>query len=395
MSTELAALREQRKLRILLNLLYYFPHRTGLTIYVQRLAEELARRGHDVTVLTARYHPSLPRDEEMVNGVRVVRLWTLPLRLSRGMVMPAYPWAAYLLMRQSDIVSIHVPMMETAFVSILAQLAGVNVIATHHGDLILPSGGMNRFIQNTMFALYQFMARRAAQLVGYSDDYAQHSYYLQPFLDKTTIIYPPVMMPEPRPAQVQALRAKWQHNGGPVIGYPGRFVQEKRPDLAIRALEVINRTYPNARIVFAGEYDIRYEDTWAKHQALVQQYREQLVFLGLLQDPQDMADFYAACDVMLLPSDTECFALAQVESMLSGTPMVMSNTPGGRVPVQVTGMGKLAERGDYQSIGAAVVEVLQNRERYVKPRAAIEAAFSFQTTVDRYEQLFYQHARKR
>ena len=48
----------------------------------------------EVTVLTARYRLDLPRDEQVINGVRVVRLWA-PIRLSRGMLMPAYPWAAW------------------------------------------------------------------------------------------------------------------------------------------------------------------------------------------------------------------------------------------------------------------------------------------------------------
>jgi hypothetical protein len=62
---------QPERLRILICLLYYFPHRTGLTIHVQRVAEELVRRGHEVTVLTARYHISLPRDETVHNGVRM------------------------------------------------------------------------------------------------------------------------------------------------------------------------------------------------------------------------------------------------------------------------------------------------------------------------------------
>jgi hypothetical protein len=53
-------MQDKRRLKILISLLYYYPHRTGLTIHVQSVAEELARRGHEVTVLTARYHPSLP-----------------------------------------------------------------------------------------------------------------------------------------------------------------------------------------------------------------------------------------------------------------------------------------------------------------------------------------------
>src|SRR5512145_146621 len=113
-----------RKLKILMCLLYYVPHRTGLTIHVQRVAEELARRGHEVTVLTARHKLSLPRDDEMHNGVRVVRLWVPPIPISRGMIMPAYPWAALGLMLQNDVVSVHIPMFETALIALLSVLSG-------------------------------------------------------------------------------------------------------------------------------------------------------------------------------------------------------------------------------------------------------------------------------
>ena len=104
---------DDRKLKILISLLYYYPHLTGLTYHVQLIAEELVRRGHEVTVLTARYTDELPRDTVTHNGVRVVRLWA-PIRISRGMIMPAFPWAMYLLMRKHDVVSIHTPMLETA-----------------------------------------------------------------------------------------------------------------------------------------------------------------------------------------------------------------------------------------------------------------------------------------
>jgi glycosyltransferase involved in cell wall biosynthesis len=383
------------KLKILISLLYYFPHRTGLTIHVQRVAEELVRRGHEVTVLTARHHISLPRDETMHNGVRIVRLWTPPIPISRGMIMPAFPWAAFGLMLEHDVVSIHTPMLETALVSVIAGLTGRKVIPTHHGDLILPGGFMNRFIVKTMFALYKFMAARAPRIIAYSDDYADHSYYLQPFRDKVEVIYPPINIPDADPARAKALHDEWSHEGGPVIGFSGRFVQEKRPDLLIRALDVINRTYPNARVVFAGEYEIAYENFWEENQHLVQQYRDQLIFLGLIPDAQDLANFYAACDVLALTSDSECFALVQVEAMLCGTPVVMTNTPGGRVPVTVTQMGKLAPVGDAQGIGEAIVEVLQNPDAYHKPREFIEEVFSFAETVDRYEETFRKYAVKR
>lgn len=386
---------DRRRLRILISLLYYFPHRTGLTIHVQRVAEELVRRGHEVTVLTARYRSDLPRDDVHEHeGVRIVRLWA-PVRISRGMVMPAYPWAAWALMRRHDVVSIHTPMFETLLVAWLSRLTGTPVVVTHHGDLVLPPGLFNRVIRGVMFAMFRAVASRAGRLIGYSEDAAAHSYYLRPFASKVSVVSPPILMPAPDPVRVQALRAAWSRDGGPIIGFAGRFVREKRPDLLIEALSVVHQRYPGARIVFAGEYDIRYEDTWRRHRDLVARYREHLVFLGVRTEPADMADFYAACDVVALTSDTECFALVQVEAMLCGTPVVMTDVPGGRVPVTVTGMGRLAEAGNAESIGRAIVEVIDRREAFVRPRAEIEAHFSFQTTVDAYERIFYESLAER
>ncbi len=383
------------KLKILISLLYYYPHTTGLTIHVQRIAEELVRRGHDVTVLTARYSNDLPRDDKLTHkGVRIVRLWA-PIRMSRGMIMPAYPWAAFKLMRQHDVVSIHTPMLETALVALISVLARRKLIITHHGDLVLPDGLLNRFIQGTMFFLYRIAALVAPKIIAYSRDYADQSYYLLPFSDKVVPNYPPIHMPPPQPERVAQMRAEWSQNGGPIIGYAGRFVQEKRPDLAIKALDVINQTYPNARLVFMGEYDIPYEDTWTRQRELVRQYESQLKFLGIVRDQQEVANFYAACDVLVLPSDTECFALVQVEAMLCGTPVVMTDIPGGRVPVRETGMGKLAKQGDAQSIGQALVDVLNEPEKYTKSREFIEDVFSVQETVDTYERLFRTYAHQR
>ncbi len=387
------AQRRRRKLKILIILLYYHPHSTGLTHYVRMLAEELARRGHEVTVVASCHSSDLPLGETTLNGVRVVRLWA-PIALSRGRIMPTYPWAIYRLLREHDVVNMHIPLLETALVAFLSRIAGVKIIPTHHGDLILPKSLVNDIITRIMFVFYKYLAKRAPCIIGLSDDYADNSYYLRPYRQKVRIIYPPMIIPEPQPAGVKALRAKWRREGGPLIGYAGRFVQEKRPDLLIRALDVINGVYPNARIVFAGEYDISYEGTWQRQQALVNEYQSQLIFLGLIRDKQALANFYAACDVLVMPSDSDCFPLVQGEAMLCGTPVVMTDIPGGRVAVKITGMGKLAKPGDWRSIGEATLAVLRDPAKYTKPRAHISGIFSFEDTVNRYESIFYEYARR-
>ena len=79
-------------MRILISLMYYRPHYSGLTIYTERLARAFAARGHQVTVLTSRFDDNLPEDE-VKDGVRIIRPWVM-FKISKGVIMPEMPvWA--------------------------------------------------------------------------------------------------------------------------------------------------------------------------------------------------------------------------------------------------------------------------------------------------------------
>ncbi|MGD9943173.1 MAG: glycosyltransferase family 4 protein [Burkholderiaceae bacterium] len=373
-------------LRLLIGLQYYLPHRTGYTLHVQRVARALAARGHSVSVLTARHLPQLAL-RETIDGVDVLRL-SAPLRISRGAVMPGYPWHAWRLAAQADAIWISTPLLETSLWAAVARLRRRRLVITHHGDLHLPGGLLNRFIERFTFANYRIAARAADAIVAYSDDYARFSPYLRPYAGKVSVNYPPLEIPRPDPAAVARLRARLAPQGGPVIGFAGRFVREKRPDVLLQAALLLRQRYPGLRIAFAGQHRIGYEDTWQRCGELLAEVGDSAVFLGLIEDAQALADFYAACDVLALPSESECFALVQVEAMLCGTPVVASDIPGARVPVQQTGMGRLCRCGDAQALADGIAAVLEAPERHRRPRDQIEAVFDLERTVDRYEALF-------
>ena len=69
-----------------------------------------------------------------------------------------------------------------------------------------------------------------------------------------------------------------------------------------------------------------------------------------------------------------------------------SDIYGNRVAVSITGMGKLARKGDWQSLGAAIIDVLDEPEKFVKPREFIKDIFSFDKTVNEYEAIFFEYA---
>ena len=52
----------------------FLPYIGGIERQNQLLSEALVKRGHEVTVLTRRYDPALPK-HEIRNGVRIQRLW--------------------------------------------------------------------------------------------------------------------------------------------------------------------------------------------------------------------------------------------------------------------------------------------------------------------------------
>lgn len=361
---------------------YYPPHRTGLSLYVQRTMEALAARGHRVTVVTSRFSPDLPLDT-VEHGVRVLRLPSL-VRISRGQVMPGFPRAAAAVLAEADVANVHTPMLETPLVARLAERASVPLVLTHHGDLVLPTGAANRAIEAIVAAGFQHAARRARRIVAYTEDYRRHSPWLVPVADRVTPVYPPIVAAHPGPGAA-AFRRMLGAGEGPLVGYAGRFVEEKRPDLLLRAALQLRRRWPHLRVAFAGQYLMPYERFFDQCAPMVHALGESVRFLGLLEDPQALADFYAACDLLVLPSATECFGLVQAEAMLCGTPVIATTIPGARVPVQVTGMGRLVPPRDATALAGAIQEVLTDPDRYRRTRAEIEAIFQQDQIVDQYE----------
>jgi len=125
-------------MRILTVLTYYRPHTSGLTIYAERLAKALARRGHQVTVLTSQYERSLPR-EEQVDGVRIVRapvMW----RVSKGVIMPTFGFLATRLVLSHDVVHLHLPQFDAAGIALRGRLLRKPTVITYHCDLRMPLG---------------------------------------------------------------------------------------------------------------------------------------------------------------------------------------------------------------------------------------------------------------
>ncbi len=372
-------------MRILMALSYYYPHWTGLTAFAQRMAEGLVERGHQVTVVTCKYRPDLAADE-MHRGVRIVRVpsWG---RLSRGPVMPGFLPTVWRLAREHDVVQVHTPMLETWGVGVLTHLAGRKMLMTHHGDLVMPPGVWNQFVQRTVGWLLGRGASVADAISIYTQDYVDHSDFLRPHADKVIPVYPPFTFPKPDVQRAAAWRRELGLADAPVVGFAGRFVEEKGFDYLLQAIPLVVAQRPKAKFVYAGEPNVVYESFWERCKPLWDAQSDHLVSLGLITDSQRMADYYAMCDLFVLPSRTDCLASVQVEAMLCGTPVVATNIPGARQVVRVTDMGLLVEPRSERALADGILEVLGDRERYTRSYEHIASIFSTAKSLSDYERI--------
>jgi glycosyltransferase involved in cell wall biosynthesis len=379
-------------MKILTVLTYYRPHTSGLTIYAERLARAFARRGHQVTVMTTQYDPSLLL-EETLDGVKIVRV-PVAARVSKGVIAPTFGLVATRLVAQHDVVQMHLPQFDAPGVALRGRLFGKPAVLTYHCDLLLPPGFFNRFVNAVVDFQNNMAGILSNHIVTYTQDYADHSPYLSRYASKLTPILPPVELPNPLPGAVEAFAQEHRvRERRPVIGMAARFAAEKGVEVLLDALPIILTKYPKAQVLFAGTYqNVMGEQAYSDR--LMPRIREYEIqghwtFLGNL-DPEEMASFYPNLDVLTVPSlnSTEAFGLVQIEAMMNGVPCVPSALPGVRQPVTMHGMGRVARIGDAAHLAESILEILDEPETFRGDTQAIRDAYNPDSIAAEYEKLF-------
>jgi glycosyltransferase involved in cell wall biosynthesis len=262
---------------------------------------------------------------------------------------------------------------------------------TYQCDLQMPRGWFNGLVERSLVPLNEAAARLADAIVVTSADYAAHSAFLRRHAAKLQVIPTLIDVAAATESGRRRLRERAQLDDAVCIGFAARFAAEKGVEYLLAALPRVAEAIPNLRALFTGAYQYTVgEEAYAQRLApLLEAQRERLVFFDLLSD-DDMANFFSLCDVLAVTSlnSTESFGLVQVEAMLCGTPVVATDIPGVREAVRRTGMGRIVPPHDADALADALIDVIRNRARFQRPRAAVAAAFDLDAALAQYEALF-------
>lgn len=360
---------------VVVALTYYAPYVSGVTETARVLAEGLVERGWRVAVVCGHHDPATPA-REVIGGVDVHRT-RVALRLGKGVVSPSFVPTVRRLARRARLVHLHLPMLEAGPV---ARAIGFDVplVSTYHCDVDLPSGALNRLQSRVLDRSHTAALRRSRAVVVTSRDYAAESRMAADLLPRAVEI--------PPPCRVRERGAPTFRDGeGQHVGFLGRIVEEKGLEHLVEGFRGLD---DDARLLIAGDFDRVAGGSVVDRVRAAIGGDSRVRLLGFVPDEQ-LPDFYASLDVLALPSvnSFEAFGIVQAEAMMLGVPVVASDRPGVRVPVQRTGFGALVPPRDGPAIGAALRDLAHERPVGDGAGTAREL-FSAESVVDRHDELF-------
>ena len=138
------------------------------------------------------------------------------------------------------------------------------------------------------------------------------------------------------------------------IVFSGRLVRNKRPDLAVDAFAAIADRRPEWDLVIAGE-GVERAGLEARVPAGL---KSRVIWTEFISDPADVSAVYRLCDVLVLPSDYEPWALVVNEAAAAGLAIVSSSVVGAAYELVRDGVnGAVFPPGDLAAATKALLVV--------------------------------------
>jgi phosphatidyl-myo-inositol alpha-mannosyltransferase len=341
---------------------YSFDVPGGVQAHVRDLADELIRKGHEVSVLA-------PADEDDLLPPYVVpagRAVPVPYngsvaRLSFGFLSATRVrrW-----IRDGDFDVLHVHEPASPSLGLLACWAAIGpIVATFHAS-IERSRAMTAAYGILQTALEKVSARIAVS------ERARET--LVEHLGGDAVLIP-------NGVKVAAFRGDrrlpgWPGEGG-AIGFLGR-IDEPRKGLPVllEALPAVADKHPGVRLLVAGPGDV---DEVRKEMSPA--VRDRVTFLGLVSD-EDKAAMLRSVDLYVAPNTGgESFGVILLEAMAAGTPVLASDIEAFERVLDKGRAGRLFRVGDSADLAGHAVQLLADpAERADMVRAATPV-------VDRYD----------
>ena len=143
----------------------------------------------------------------------------------------------------------------------------------------------------------------------------------------------------------------------PVILSVGELSWVKRKDIPLRALALLTKDYPKAKLVFVGKDGG--QQTYLKELVARLNLQKNVFFEGFVTSDQ-LVDYYSVADVLVHTSDAEGLSTIILEALACGLPVVSTPAGGNAQLIKKINAGIVVPFNDPKSVSSAVNKILEN-----------------------------------
>jgi len=344
----------------------------------ERLASEIAKRGHRVTVLTERRVQCWPSRETM-HGFELRRLRCI-YRPGLHLLTSLLSFAVFLLTKgwQYQVVHVHQYGYHSALAVLVGRILQMPVVIkiTSTGALGIEQALAGEQKASRLLAsLHRKMDACIATTVEAQEEAARFGIPRK----RIQIVPNGIDTDVFKPCDLQGkaeLKRRLGLGRSLTVLYSGRLSPAKNPEGLIEAWNAISRDVPNAELVFIGDGPLR--------KAL----EDRTATLGLNESVRlagnkpEVLSWYQAADIFVLPSHQEGLSNSLLEAMSCGLPVVSTRVSGSTGIFAESDVGELVDVGDMPGLATALRCLLTNPTRRatcgLRAREYARARFSIQ-----------------
>ena len=384
----------------------------GMNIYVLESAQRMAAMGVSVDIFTRRTDPAAPEIVEISPGVRVrhfdcghgtltkeqlpIHISGLSQEFSRIMrtenydVIHSHYWLSGKVAMQAA-KELSIPLVHTMHT--MARVKNLNLAEGESPEPMIRVQGETQVVAAAN-ALIANTDAEGASLVSLYDACPDIVHVVSPGVDLYTFT--------PGESRSEAREFVGLPHEALVVSFVGRIQPHKGPEVLIRATSELVKHSPLLRHklvvnVMGGASGANTDE--------VDRLKELTTWLGIddvvrFEPPvarKDLAQWYRAADLVVVPSYSESFGLVALEAQACGTPVVATAVGGLRTAVADGISGVLVDGHDPKAWSSVIARLLQEPQRRVLlSMGAIEHASHFgwdataRGTLDIYDQVITQ-----